>query len=170
MKLAQCGFLLLLIYPLESVRRYWNLEGGRPDLGTNIALFAIQSRAGGGSGDGAAGNAGVLRAARRMAMLLTLLFPSLMIDFGWNRLRRRASSRVLPQRSAADAARARRSARRVVWLLFDELDERIAFDLHLPEVSLPELERLRSESLVAESRGADRRLLPRWPCRRCFRA
>src|SRR5579883_1048971 len=38
LRIAHTGFLLMLIFPLESVRRYWNTEGERYDLGTNIAL------------------------------------------------------------------------------------------------------------------------------------
>src|ERR1700731_4511397 len=30
--LARCGFLLLLIFPLESIRRYWNENMGQADL------------------------------------------------------------------------------------------------------------------------------------------
>jgi hypothetical protein len=37
----------------------------------------------------------------------------------------------------------------VLWLLFDEFDQRMAFDLHQPAGDLPELDRLREESLVA---------------------
>src|SRR5579871_5244644 len=32
LRVAQTGFLLMLIFPLESVRRYWNTEGERYDL------------------------------------------------------------------------------------------------------------------------------------------
>src|SRR5580704_10202184 len=35
MQLARCVFLLLLIFPLESVRRYWNSEGNHADFLTN---------------------------------------------------------------------------------------------------------------------------------------
>ena len=37
----------------------------------------------------------------------------------------------------------------MIWLLFDEFDERLAFDDRQPGVALPELDRLRTESFVA---------------------
>src|SRR5258706_5721092 len=38
LKAAQGLFLLLLIFPLESVRRYWNLERAHIDLTSNASL------------------------------------------------------------------------------------------------------------------------------------
>ncbi|HML17016.1 MAG TPA: alkaline phosphatase family protein [Bryobacteraceae bacterium] len=149
LKLAQSSFLLLLIYPLESVRTYWNIENGRPDLGTNIALLAIEGVLAIGLVLLWMGNRRVLHAARRVALMLTLLFPALMVDFGWGALAAEPASAYLPKPSATMLPPHAGPGRRVVWLLFDELDQRLAFDLHLPEVSLPELDRLRAESLVA---------------------
>lgn len=148
-KLAYAGFLLLLMSSLESVRRYWNFEGGRPDLGSNIALLTIEGLLAAGLVLALRGELRVVRAARRVALFMTLLFPSLMIDFGWSRLAAEPASAFLPQPSAPMLARRPGPGRRVVWLLFDEFDQRLAFDLHLPEVSLPELDRLRSESIVS---------------------
>ena len=149
LKFAQCSFLLLLIYPLESIRRYWNIAGGRPDLGTNIALLAVEALLAAGLVLVLAGNLRVLHAARRVALVLTLLFPSLMIDFGWSWLAAEPASAYLPKPSAPMLPPHTGPPRRVVWLLFDEFDQRLAFDLHLPEVSLPQLDRLRAESLVS---------------------
>src|ERR1700722_4719045 len=42
-KVAQSGFLLLLIRSLESVRRYWNDELGRTDLGSTLALLSVET-------------------------------------------------------------------------------------------------------------------------------
>ena len=148
-KLAQAGFLLLLMSSLESVRRYWNFEGGRPDLGSNIALLTIEGLLVAGLVMALFGDLRVVRAARRVALFMTLLFPSLMIDFGWSRLAAEPASAFLPQPPAPMLARRAGPPRRVVWLLFDEFDQHLAFDLHLPEVSLPELDRLRAESIVS---------------------
>lgn len=148
-KFAQCTFLLLLIYPLESVRRYWNTEGGRPDLGSNVALLLVEAVLAAGIVLVLRGNVRVVRAARRVALLLTLLFPSLMVDFTWAHLAAEPAFAFLPKPSAPMLPHRAGPDRRVVWLLFDEFDQRIAFDLHLPEVSLPELDRLRAESLVS---------------------
>jgi len=43
------------------------------------------------------------------------------------------------------------SLRRVVWLVFEELDQRIAFEARPPGLELPELDRLRRESLYADA-------------------
>jgi hypothetical protein len=44
-KFAQCAFLLILIFPIESVRRYWNTETDQFDIGSNVALWAAHGRA-----------------------------------------------------------------------------------------------------------------------------
>lgn len=43
------------------------------------------------------------------------------------------------------------SLRRVVWLVFDELDQRITFEARPAGLELPELDRLRRESLYADT-------------------
>ena len=43
------------------------------------------------------------------------------------------------------------SLRRVVWLVFDELDQRIAFEKRPSDLELPELDRLKRESLYADA-------------------
>lgn len=148
-RLAQAAFLLVCIYPLESVRRYWNQQSGRIDLFSNVTLFSIEAILMAGIVLALSGNSRIAHAARRMALVLTLLFPALMMDFAWATLLAepalayevRSPLPMLPARSAA--------APRVVWVLFDELDQRLAFDLRQPKVDLPNLQRLRAESLVA---------------------
>jgi hypothetical protein len=149
MQLARCVFLLLMIFPLESVRRYWNSEGNRPDVGTNIAIFAIEALLGTGLVLVLFGNLRVLRAARRVTLILTFLFPSLMIDFGWSRLSAEPPSAYQAKSTLPMLQHPPGPRRRVVWMLFDEFDQRLAFDLRQPKVDFPELDRLRSESLVA---------------------
>jgi arylsulfatase A-like enzyme len=148
LKFAQCAFLLLLLYPLESVRRYWN-EDTRPDVVTNTALLAVEAILAAGVILALFGNVRIVRAARRMALLLTLLFPSLMIDFGWSRLGAESASVYLPKPPAPMLPPHPGTPRRLVWLLFDEFDQRLAFDMRQPSVDLPELDRLRGESLVS---------------------
>ena len=83
--------------------------------------------------------------------MLTLLFPSLMIDFGWQRLSAEAGVRICAANGSAPMLPASQdgSGHRVIWVLFDEFDQRLAFDLKQPAGTLPELERLRAESFVA---------------------
>jgi hypothetical protein len=43
------------------------------------------------------------------------------------------------------------SLRRVVWLVFEELDQRVVFEARPPDLQLPEFDRLRRESLYADA-------------------
>lgn len=147
LKLAQCGFLLLLARSLESVRRYWNTDGGNYDLTSNIMLLAIEAILAAGILLALTGNTRVVRAARRVALLLTLLFPSLMLDFSVRGLSAEPASAYEPKKPLEMLPTPQKN--RVVWVLFDELDQRMAFDLRRPAVELPELDRLRAESFVA---------------------
>jgi hypothetical protein len=145
---AQCVFLLLLVFPLESVRRYWNVLLGF-DIGTNLALLFVEALLAAGLVAALLGNLRVLGAARRMTLLLTLLFPSLLIDLA---LARAGAEPVLvyqPKPPLPLLPPHPGPQRRVVWLLFDEFDQRLAFDERQPSVQLPELDRLRTESMIA---------------------
>jgi Sulfatase len=147
LRVAQCVFLLMLIYPLESVRRYWNGEAEHPDPASNIALLALEAVLGAGFLLALAGNLRIVRAARRVTMLLTLLAPALLLDFAMSGLGSAPAEafEAKPPLPMLDS----RPARRVIWVLFDELDQRMAFDLRRPKVDLPEVDRLRAESVVA---------------------
>ena len=147
LRVAHTGFLLMLIFPLESVRRYWNAQGPRYDVPTNLALAAVETTLFVGMIMAMMGNSRIVRPARRATLFLVLLLPALLVDFMQARLT------VPPQAAFAPKpplpAIAPQTSKRVVWLLFDEFDERLAFELRRPEVPLPELDRLRSESFTA---------------------
>ena len=81
--------------------------------------------------------------------MLTLLFPSMMMDFFWVGLSTEPASAYAPKASLPMVAPEGETSRRVIWLLFDELDQKLAFDERPPSVELPELDRLRAESFVA---------------------
>ena len=138
MQFARCVFLLLMIVPLESVRRYWNSEGARPDVGTNIAIFAIEALLGAGLVLTLLGNLRVLRAAKRVTLFLTFLFPALMIDFGWSRLSAEPVAAYQAKSTLPMLTHPPGPRRRVIWMLFDEFDQRLAFDLRQPKVDFPE--------------------------------
>ncbi len=148
LRVAQCGFLLVLMFPLESVRKYWNTEGNY-DLTTNIVILCLEAILAGGAVLALKGNPRVVGAARRIALLLTLLFPSLFLDFSWGRVAAEPASAYRPRPPAA--MQTHPAGKRVVWVLFDELDQRLAFDLRQPKVDLPELDRLRAESFTASA-------------------
>ena len=46
------------------------------------------------------------------------------------------------------------SLRRVVWIVFDDLDQRVTFEARFAGLALPELDRLRAESLYADAARA----------------
>jgi hypothetical protein len=95
------------------------------------------------------GNTRVLGPARHVALMLTLLFPSLMIDFAVSRVNAEPASAFLAKPSLPMLPVRAGPQHRVIWMLFDELDQRLAFDARQPSVNLPELDRLRAESFVA---------------------
>jgi hypothetical protein len=65
---------------------------------------------------------------------------------GWARASPVSSARVVDERRGRDAA-----TNRLVWIVFDELDERVAFGRRPSSLELPAFDRLRRESLVATS-------------------
>jgi hypothetical protein len=152
-RLAHSGFLLILIFPLESVRRYWNIEIGHVDWGSSAALLTIELLLAVGLGMALTGNFRILRAARNVALAMVFLLPSLLIDFFWSAGGDEPVSAYAPKPSLpllpARAGLLGRPAPRLIWLLFDELDQRLAFNQRESSVVLPELDRLRVESFAA---------------------
>lgn len=146
---AQFCFIVILMYPIESVRRYWNTITDHFDYGSNISLWVVEAILAGGLVMLLLGNRRILKPARHVLLVLLLLFPALMIDFVMNRLGAeqldvyapRASAPLLPPRAAG--------APRLIWMVFDELDQHLAFDRRPAYLKLPELDRLRAESVYA---------------------
>lgn len=147
---ARCGFLLVLIYPLESIRRYWNMESGHVDWGSSGALLTVELMLAIGMGMALAGNLRILIAARRVAFAMIFLLPAFLMDFIWSPTGAEASSAFRPKPPlpmlSARASRPDAPHPRLLWLVFDELDQRLAFNERQPTVALPELDRLRAES------------------------
>ncbi len=144
LRLGETVFLLAAIYPMESVRRYWNAS--RFDLGANIVLAIIETTLAVGCFLALAGNDHIVRVAKRAVFSVSILIPIFLIDFGSPFLAvDRASFETRP--SAKPLAPPR--PRRVLWILFDELDQRIAFDRRPASVRLPELDRLLAASFSA---------------------
>jgi hypothetical protein len=56
---------------------------------------------------------------------------------------------AMRNKSALDAGNNKRPATRVLWVIFDELDYRAAFASRPSSVEMPELDRLRAESIMA---------------------
>jgi hypothetical protein len=95
------------------------------------------------------GSTRILMPARRVTLLLLLLFPALMLDFLMNRLAAEQTEMYVPRPPASLLpARGLRSPR-FVWVIFDELDQRLVFEQRPGYLELPELDRLRAESVSA---------------------
>ena len=144
---AQCGFLVLLITPLEELawQAYSVLRGSVPDavLVTAWSLLLVVPLAGCVL-NAVSGRKGVLRAAGGLASVLAPLLPLVVLDYGrayWS-----APAMTVQARSKSPG---RAPERRVVWLVFDELDQRLAFEARPTSVELPELDRLRATSFYA---------------------
>ncbi|HEY2843200.1 MAG TPA: sulfatase-like hydrolase/transferase [Bryobacteraceae bacterium] len=148
MKYAQACFLLALVFPLESVRRYWNIQVGYADVVSNTALFSIEALLFGGLVMVLRGNPRVVRPARNVALMMTFMFPALLIDFFGTHLAAEPDSAFRAKPPAA-VLPVRADAPRFIWIIFDEMDQRIAFNERPVSLELPELDRLRGESLEA---------------------
>ena len=155
---ARVAFLAVLIFPLETIREYWNFQVGRADWGSNLSLVALDVLLIVGMAGVLLGHLRIFHSAVRATAFVVLLLPMFLIYFAGmhSEMEPREAYRVrptlplLPSRPGSfDKLHGSRPAPRVIWLLFDEFDQRLAFDDRQPGVQLPELDRLRAESFVA---------------------
>lgn len=146
---AYVTFLLILMYPIESVRLYWNTQTDHFDYGSNISLWVVEAILATGVVLALFGSTRVVKPARRVALLLMLLFPALMIDFLTNHLSAELAEVYTVRPPAPMLATRGPKSPRVVWIVFDELDQRMAFERRPPDLKLPELDRLVGESVAA---------------------
>ena len=148
-----CLFFAILI-PLNSLRvRYdvlrlpnvlsWAKSASLPLQAAAVLLVAIVAFA-------------LIRQRHRMFAFATNVLlaasPFILVTFGrsaWAALT--YSERVIEPLSAADVPVFKSHSGRVVIMVFDELDERLAFNERPRDLALPELDRLRQEALFADS-------------------
>jgi hypothetical protein len=147
-RFAHCVFLLVLLFPIESVRRYWNTQTDSFDIGSNISMWTVETVLLVGFLITLFGSQRVLQPARRVALCLLLLLPALMIDFTLNRLGAEQAGLYQPLTPSPLQPVRNPHSQRFIWLVFDELDQRLAFERRPASLQLPELDRLRAESLV----------------------
>jgi hypothetical protein len=145
-----CG-VLILIYPLESVRRYWNFQAGHIDWGSTLPILAVNILVAVGAIMVLRGNLRVMRAAQRTLMLLVYAVPVLLVEFAALHYTAppAAAYQYQPSLPWLPASARKQPDRRMIWLVFDEFDQRLAFDQRPSDLKLPELDRFASESLVA---------------------
>lgn len=148
---AKRGFLLLLIVPLTTavahsgislthVQKAWGFLGivlVDTILALLVGFIVIKW-----------GEA-LVRPAKAAVLILAPLLPLVFLRAGWSILQAPPASAYVDQRTAPLFPSPSKSAPRVVWLLFDELDQYIAFDRRPDKLDLPELDHLVSESLYA---------------------
>jgi hypothetical protein len=146
--LGHCVFLAVLVVPLETMRNFWNAAGSGIDWFTNLSLLTLDAVLIGGIVARLRGSTKILEGSRALVLSVSLLLPALLVDFGSSALRREGAEAFSPLAPLAMRP-VRSGAPRVIWMLFDEFDPRLAFEKRPKSLALPELDRLRSESLVA---------------------
>ena len=149
---ARCVTLMIIVYAFESMRRYWNSEFRLIDWSSNGIVIALEFALAMGGGMALIGDRRIFDAGRTMVLLAGLLAPALLIDFAWGHPPTdKAAFQALPGLPllAKRPPRNQHPAPRVVWLLFDEFDQHLAFDERPSGLDLPVLDRMRRESLVA---------------------
>ncbi|MEQ1884446.1 MAG: sulfatase-like hydrolase/transferase [Bryobacteraceae bacterium] len=150
---GRIAMMLMMIVSLETVRRFWSYRQGRVDWGSTIFVGLMEALLAWGIVDLFRNRQRVYRAAERALLFTTLVLPASAGHYWINyeltdppaAWAERPTLPELPAKSGGAGA-----SRRVIWLLFDEFDQRLAFDHRPSEVELPELDRLRAESMVAE--------------------
>jgi hypothetical protein len=143
-------FAFVLVFPLESIRRYWNLENGRMDLLANLALVALEIVLATAGIMALRGDFRIARSAEKALLVLSLLVPVLVFDFSMGLVNREREDAFEKQTSLPMFSARPPHAPRVVWVVFDEMDQRLAFDVRPATIDLPELDRVRAEAVVAD--------------------
>jgi Type I phosphodiesterase / nucleotide pyrophosphatase len=153
-KAAQCGFFVLLSVPMRTLETYVAAPavsgGGLSALILRVSVLSLAvvvlsapvfvlTRP----------RPMIVRAARTIVLLLVPLFPVLLIHATWLRLQSPSRADFLDKPLALRLPDRATGAARVVWLIFDEMDERLAFRDRPPHVRLPEFDSFRRQALYA---------------------
>ncbi len=150
--LSRLAFLAVLVIPLNAIRmhfntwpeRWWN--GAPPEwagwigvLGVSVALMAVWKW-----------NVQVVKLARAALLIMLPLAPVMLFQAFW-------AMAAVPCGEEAQLARelpASGSSPRVVWVVFDELEQRALFEKRPKGVNLPAFDRLRREAVTASQAQA----------------
>jgi sulfatase-like protein len=153
--LARWGFLFVAFAALDSVRRqfYGPLTApafisvvGKPvfvGLLAGLAVLIVYTLA--------RYSRRVISIARAIVLILSPFALMTFAQAGWSLVKSRPAKAAAKNKSEyrAPGDMDVRPAARVLWIIFDELGYHAAFASRPPSVQLPELDRLRAESLVA---------------------
>ncbi len=148
-KLGQCVFCFVLAFPLESIRRYWNVETGRFDIGMNLVLILLELVLTVGGVLVWRNKLRIPQAAQKSVYALSILVPVLVFDFTMGLINREPQSAFSKQTPLPMLAPRAPHSPRFVWVVFDELDQGLAFDNRPKDLEMPEIDRLRGESIQA---------------------
>jgi hypothetical protein len=152
MKAVRWGFLLALIVPLNDLRmqftgpQFGNVLGSRKSLLIVLAALLVVA--------GAALVRWRAHAVRAAVIVVLILSPFALISFiqgAWLAIKHRPNAALAIDKATRPLPEPGRTAgARVLWIVFDELDQRRAFSARPPGLELPELDRLRGEAVFAE--------------------
>ncbi len=153
-RLLNWGFLLFLILPLNSIRTVLSEQFAYlrsplfEVLGTKgVALLAIGLTASGVSLM-VRWSSRLASAAAAVLVVVSPLVPMTLAQAAWKAAH--YSPAPLAPRPLAPAV-AGTPPRRVLWVIFDEWDQRLTFRERSPLIQLPELDRFRAASLSASN-------------------
>lgn len=150
--IARTGFLAVILFALESMRQYGDGKSEVRWGWNNLLFFAAEIALVTGVAMTLGGELSIFRMARSGTFAAIFLLPAVLIDFawihtGWEPASSFQSEASLPLLAPHESAKP--SVPRLVWIIFDEFDQGLAFDARPESVQLPEMDRLRSESMVA---------------------
>ncbi|PYU93242.1 MAG: hypothetical protein DMG08_10740 [Acidobacteria bacterium] len=151
---ARVLFVLLLVIPLNSIR----LGGGSLndlDLFTFLRRTQVMVL-------GCLLLAAILLVLWRWSSVITRIVASILMILApfslvalsqgvWLAQRHRSDIRLFNKKTPDVAESETEPARRVLWLIFDEMDQRMLFDARPDGIKFPELDRFRSEAIYADS-------------------
>jgi hypothetical protein len=149
-RLAKGLFLVVLSYPVEKLIQYLSPPPDQFSYGFAIALIVLETTL-------LLGvilvvlfnNHSILSVAHRVTNILWLLFASLAINLGWSWASGPPAAAFRDGPLAPPVSGHRDAASRVVWFIFDEFDQGLAFDYRPAAVALPNLDRMRNHGFYA---------------------
>jgi hypothetical protein len=141
--LAHCSFLLTLVYPLEGMRRYWNGQNPGSESRVNAGVWALEFLLIMSVILRLRGSRGPVAAARTITVFLAIVTLPLAADFDRDDAPQAAFADQPPAAMLPEAP----PGPRFLWVMFDEFDQRLAFEARPVGLELPELDRLKAEAV-----------------------